>query len=118
MQYTKPMSHPPRQPDLIVNFSLSACRADGSSEEVLSGYRPIYKVRADYWSSARHEFVDATGVCTGHQSKADVWLLSPEAYPKTFWIGRRVEAAEGPRIVGAADVLAILNPLLESHADA
>ena len=106
------MARPPRQADLIVDFSLTAHRSDGLLKEVISGYRPIYKVRADYWSSAHHEFVDATGVCTGQQCKAEVWLLSPEAYPHTFWIGRRIEVAEGSRVVGVADVLQILNPLL------
>jgi len=111
------MTRPPRPPDLIVNFSLAAHRSDGSLKEVISGYRPIYKVCADYWSSAHHEFVDATGVCTGQQRKAEVWLLSPEAYPHTFWIGRRVEVAAGSRVVGVVDVLQILSPLLELHAD-
>ncbi|BCF92897.1 M15 family metallopeptidase (plasmid) [Paraburkholderia sp. 22B1P] len=110
------MTRPPRPPDLIVNFALTARRSDGASKEVISGYRPIYKVRTGYWSSAHHEFVDATGVCTGQQRKAEVWLLSPEAYPHTFWIGRRVEVAEGSRVVGVVDVLQILNPQLELFA--
>jgi hypothetical protein len=111
------MSRPPRPPDLIVNLSLTAHQSDGSLKEVISGYRPVYKVRTDHWSSAHHEFVEATGVCTGQWRKADVWLLAPEAYPHTFWIGRRVEVAEGSRVVGVADILQILNPLLESSAD-
>lgn len=111
------MTRPPRPPDLMVNFSLTVQRSDGSLKEVISGYRPIYKVRADYWSSAHHEFVDAAGVCTGQQGRAEVWLLSPEAYPHTFWIGRHVEVAEGSRVVGVAEVLQILNPLLELRAD-
>lgn len=111
------MSRPPRPPDLIVNFSLTEHQSDGSLKEVISGYRPVYKVRTDHWSSAHHEFVAATGVCTGQQCEAEVWLLSPEAYPHTFWLGRRVEVAEGSRVVGVADVLKIVNPLLESSAN-
>lgn len=110
------MTRPSRPPHLLVNFYLTAHRSDGALKEVVSGYRPIYKVRADYWSSAHHEFVDVTGVWTGQQAKAEVWLLSPEAYPHTFWIGRRVDVAEGSTIVGVIDVLQIFNPLLESRA--
>ncbi|WP_157638769.1 hypothetical protein [Burkholderia ubonensis] len=113
----KDMTRPPRPPDLMVNFSLTVQRSDGSLKEVISGYRPIYKVRADYLSSAHHEFVDTAGICTGQQGRAEVWLLWPEAYPRTFWIGRRVEVAEGTRVVGVAEVLQILNPLLELRAD-
>lgn len=109
------MARPIRPPDLIVNFALTALRGDGSLKHVNSGYRPMYKVRHDYWSSAHHEFVDTTSVETGGQCLAEVWLLSPEAYPHTFWIGRRVEVAEGLRVVGTADILEILNPLLESN---
>lgn len=104
------MTRPPRRPDLIVSFTLTARRVDGSLKEVISGYRPIYKVCADHWASAHHEFVGATGVCTGRKCKAEVWLLSPEAYPHPFWIDRRVEVAEGSRSVGIADVLQIINP--------
>ncbi|WP_147297833.1 hypothetical protein [Trinickia dinghuensis] len=99
-----------------MNFHLTAYGLDGSLRRIISGYRPIYKVRDDYWSSAHHEF-DATGVCTGRQGKAEVWLLSPEAYPRTFGVGRRIEVAEGSRIVGFVDVLQVLNPLLEYSAD-
>lgn len=108
------MTRPPRSPDLIVNFALTALRTDGSPKYVISGYRPIYKVKFDYWSSAHHEFIDASRVETGQQAHAEVWLLSPQAYPQTFWIGRRIEVAEGVRLIGVADVLQVLNPLLES----
>lgn len=108
------MTRPPRSPDLVVNFTLTALRTDGTPKHVISGYRPVYKVKPDYWSSAHHEFADASGIGTGQQAQAEVWLLSPQAYPQTFWIGRRVEVAEGARVTGVADVLQILNPLLES----
>lgn len=78
------MSRSSRPSDLIVNLSLTAQRSDGSLKEVISGYHPIYQVRADYWSSAYHEFVGGTGVRTRQQCKAEVWLLSPEAYPHRF----------------------------------
>jgi hypothetical protein len=107
------MTRPPRLPDLLVNFALTALRNDGLSKRVMSGYRPIYKVRSDYWSSAHHEFVDGNGVETGGNCQAEVWLLTPQAYPQAFWVGRRVEVAEGTRIVGLVEVLQILNPTLK-----
>ncbi|MFM0694657.1 hypothetical protein PQQ64_20500 [Paraburkholderia graminis] len=61
-----PLSRPPRRPDLIVNFYLTEHRSDGSLKEVVSGYRPVYKVRTDHWSSsAHHEFVDARASAPG-----------------------------------------------------
>jgi hypothetical protein len=67
------MPRPHRPPDLNVNFSLTAVRSDGSLQQVISGYRPIYKVRAEYLSSAHHEFVDAAG---GGRRKAQAVLHS------------------------------------------
>jgi hypothetical protein len=46
-----------------------------------SGYRPIYDVRADYWTSVHHEFPADAEVVTGGRTIADVWFLNPEAYP-------------------------------------
>jgi hypothetical protein len=57
--------------------------------------------------------VDGNGVETGENGQAEVWLLTPQAYPQAFWIGRRVEVAEGTRIVGQIEVLQILNPTLK-----
>src|SRR5476649_2671888 len=106
------MTRPIRSPDLMVKFALTEHTIEGALKQVRSGYRPLYDVRPDYWSSAHHEFVDTDSVTTGEQSFAEVWLLSPEAYPQTFWIGRQLKVAEGSRVIGTAEVLQILNPSL------
>lgn len=108
------MTRPHRPPDLVVNFHLAVLRDDGTSKNVRSGYRPAYYVMPDYWSSARHEFLDEDGINTGETGLAEVWLLTPEVYPATFWSGRCVEVAEGSRIVGTAEVVSVINPILKS----
>ncbi|CAJ0802442.1 hypothetical protein LMG19083_03728 [Ralstonia psammae] len=110
------MSCPPHPPDIVVKFHLTARTAEGSARVVRSGYRPIYGIRPDYWSSAHHEFVNAEVAKTDEPCEAEVWLLAPEAHPHTMWIGRTIQVAEGPRIVGVAEVQQILNPLLERPA--
>lgn len=110
------MARPSRTPDLLVHFSLTVLRSDGSLKRVRSGYRPIYNVRHGHWSSAHHEFVEPAGVETGKQSLAEVWLIAPDKYPNTFWVGREVEVAEGPRVVGVAEILEIINPVLGPNA--
>ncbi|PAJ81851.1 hypothetical protein CJO71_06185 [Burkholderia ubonensis] len=72
----------------------------------------MYYVRPDYWSSAHHEFVGRDSVETGEQSLAEVWLVTPEAYPHTFWIGRQLEIGEATRVVGKAEVIQVFNPIL------
>lgn len=107
------MTHPLRQPDIEVMFELTSLCFDGDQKIILSGYRPIYEIRADYWSSAHHEFVGVEQLMAGQRALAKVWLLSPEAYPHSLWAGRKLRVAEGSRIVGAAAVLRIINPDLQ-----
>jgi hypothetical protein len=95
-----------------VKFALTEHTIEGALKQVGSGYRPLYDVRPDYWSSAHHEFINTDRVTTGEQSLAEVWLLSPEAYPQTFWIVRQLNVAGGSRVIGTVEVLQILNPSL------
>lgn len=108
------MTHPPRQPDIEVAFELTSLRSDGSTKVVLSRYRPIYEIRVDYWTSAHHEFIGVDAVRTGERVLAKVWLLSPQAYPRSLWDGRKLRVAEGPKLVGMAEVLKIVNPALRT----
>ena len=105
------MTHHSRPPDLIVKFQLTA-----PDRFVRSGYRPTYGIRPDYWSSAYHAFIGTNSAKTGEACQAEVWLLTPEAYPHTLWVGRQLDVAEGPHVVGTAEVLQILIPLLEGAA--
>jgi hypothetical protein len=110
------MSRPPKAPDAIVLFELVGGTLDQKRKTVLSGYRPIYDVRPDYWTSVHHEFIDWAGVSTGGSGLAEVWFLSPEAYPKSLWIGRLLRVAEGSRVVGSARVQEIINSILVGSA--
>jgi hypothetical protein len=83
---------------------------------VISGYRPTYRIRDDYSTSTHHEFLGCDSVSTGEIARAEVWFLSPEAYPKSLWIDRCVEVTEGVRVVGSATILQILNRTLEGSA--
>jgi hypothetical protein len=105
--------NPPHHPDAKVLFHLTDKTIDGQPRRVLSGYRPIYDVRPDYWTSTHHEFLDPAGVVTDGEVEANVWFISPEAYPKTLWVGRVLSVAEGSRIVASAKVLEVFNPLLK-----
>jgi hypothetical protein len=95
-----------------VILEITASKLDGSVKRVLSGYRPIYDVRPDYWTSVHHEFAHGEEVSTGGRAIADVWFISPEAYPHSLWPGRVLNVAEGSRLVGKAVIEQVLNPVL------
>jgi hypothetical protein len=109
----RPIGKGPPGPDAEVTFELTAFSAvDGGPRYVLFGYRPQYVVKPDYQTSVAHQFLGVDRVWTGERVKAEVWFISPEAYPHSLWEGRRIEIAEGARRVGVATVLKVLNPLL------
>jgi hypothetical protein len=106
------MSRPARNPDAEVLFELNSRMHDGKLKRVLSGYRPCYDVRPDYWTSVLHEFVDVEGVATGEKARAEVWFLTPDVYLRSLWVGRVLSVAEGIRPVGVANVSKVFNPVL------
>jgi hypothetical protein len=97
-------------------FELTSTASDGAVRRVYSGYRPIYDVLPDYWTSVHHEFVNTESVASGEKARAEVWFLSPEAYPHSLWHGRSLKVAEGSRVVASATVLQVFNPLLLKNA--
>src|SRR4051794_1271618 len=103
--------HPNRPADAQVMFRLNSETFDGKVKRVCSGYRPIYDVRPDYWTSTHHEFLDVSEVRTGEEAVAHVWFITPEAYQHSLWIGRVLTVAEGSRKVGTSTVLDIFNPI-------
>ena len=113
MAWSLRLMYPHRPPDAKVKFYLTSLTSDGKERRVRSGYRPIYGVRPDYWTSTHHEFLDCDDVATGAEATAHVWFITPELYPHSLWVGRVLTVAEGARPVGTATVLEILNPLLE-----
>jgi hypothetical protein len=104
-------------PDAHVMFELTSQLMSGGAKSVLSGYRPHYKIRPDYLTSVRHRFLDDAGVTTGERKPAEVWFLTPEAYPHSLWEGQILEVAEGARVVGTATIMKVLNPLLLGSRD-
>ncbi|QWF17347.1 hypothetical protein [Lysobacter capsici] len=101
-----------RPADARVGFELLASQRGGRTGAVVSGYSPAYAVRADYWTSVRHEFIDADTVEPGARAQALVWFLTPEVYPGSVWPGRVFEVAEGQRRVATATVVEVFNAVL------
>jgi translation elongation factor EF-Tu-like GTPase len=108
----RPIGKGPPEPDAEVMFELTGSSSGGRLGHVVSGYRPQYVVRSDYHTSVAHQFVGVDRVSPSERAKAEVWFITPEAYPHSLWEGRRVEIAEGAKRVGVATILKVLNPLL------
>ena len=97
-----------KKPDVEVIFEFNGTR----KTPVKDGYRPSHLVLDDYLSTGIHHYYDVSTVESNGKAKGTITFISPDAYPYSMWIGKRIRIQEGERIVGYATVTNILNPLL------
>ncbi len=97
-------------PDLIGLFHLFI--HSGKYWPVHSSYRPLHKIHDNYFSSGEHHYPEKDLIALGETGLAHITLLTPQAYPKSIWLGRTLEVYEGVKQVGIFKVTEILNPIL------
>jgi hypothetical protein len=99
-----------RQADIEGTFQLFA--NSGRTGSVCSGYRPGHKIHENYISSGEHQYIDSEWVSLGGSASTKLWLVTPEAYPASIWVGRELEVSEGTHIVGKFTVTSVFNETL------
>jgi hypothetical protein len=60
-----------------------------------------------------HEYIGCSTLNPGETAEATISFLEPFAYLRSISKGDVIEISEGPRVVGHATILAVLNPVLE-----
>ncbi len=45
--------------------------------------------------------------------RGTITFISPENYPDSLWIGKKIAMYEGSQVIGYATILQIFNPVLE-----
>jgi len=98
-----------RKPDIEVLFEFNGTRRHPAYD----GYRPNHLVNDTYLTSGLHRYSDVSEVPPNGQAKGTITFLSPEAYPKCLWEGKKIQIQEGERVVGYAIVIKIFNKILE-----
>lgn len=107
-----------RQHDIEGEFHLYGTAQSGRKTPVFSGYRPIHKLYDNYLSSGQHEYPDVEQVAPGETARVLGWLITPEVYPGSLWIGRELDVMEGAtHVVGKLTVTRILNNILAGSAE-
>lgn len=97
-----------RLPDVEVIFEFNDARIHPAND----GYRPAHLVVDDYLTTGIHHYYNVDSVPPNGTAKGTITFLSPEAYPHSMWIGKKISIQEGERIVGYATITRIFNPLL------
>lgn len=107
-----------RPHDLTGILYLFTAEQGGRQQAVLSGYRPLHKLYDNYFSSGKHEYPENGSANPGEVTVARVWLITPEVYPASIWVGRQLEILESPcKVVGTLTVQEIINPILRGNAE-
>lgn len=82
-----------------------------------SGGRPAFLVKEDYLTTGEVVFLNKEKVSYGEQVLCHISFLTPEVYPESLWIGKKIEAHCGARIVGYATITKIMNKTLERKGE-
>ncbi len=97
-----------QEPDVEVLFEFNGTRKNPATD----GYRPHHLVTGNYLTTGVHHYYEVQTVPPNGTAKGTITFLTPDAYPRCLWIGKKIPIQEGARIVGHATILKILNPLL------
>ena len=100
-----------RVPDVEVLFEFNGTR----KTPIIDGYRPMHLVTEDYLTTGVHHYYKVNTVSPNGTIKGTITFITPEAYPKCLWIGKRISIQEGERIVGYATITKIYNAILENE---
>lgn len=98
-----------RSPDAEVTFRFNGTRRGPAAD----GYRPVHRILEGYLTTGVHHYYDVDRVAPDGEARGTITFITPEAYPKSLWVGKVLPIQEGERVVGTATVERILNSLLE-----
>lgn len=94
-------------PDVEAIFYFEGFRKNN----VFEGYRPSHLIFENYLTTGVHNYYNLQE-CSIEELKGTITFISPENYPASMWIGKKLEMYEGSNMVGYATVTEVINPLL------
>jgi hypothetical protein len=96
-------------PDVEAIFEFNGVRKNS----VKDGYRPAHLIVDNYLTTGIHHYYDVESVPSNGMAKGTITFLTPEVYPHSLWVGKKIKIQEGEHVVGYATITNIYNPLLE-----
>ena len=97
------------EPHIEVIFEFNGTR----KHPVRNGYRPSHLVTDTYLTSGAHQYYGVDAVPPKGSAMGTISFITPEAYPHSLWVGKRIRIQEGAHIVGYATITKIFNPILQ-----
>ena len=85
-----------REPDVEVLFEFIGTKKN----TVVNGYRPHHLITDNYSTTGVHHYYDVETVSPNGTATGTITFITPEAYPHSLWVGKKINIQEGTRIVG------------------
>ena len=79
-----------------------------------TGYRPAFQILDDYLTTGEITLINKDILQVNETGEAFIRFLTPEVYPKSLSIGKKIVFQEGDFITGEIIVVAIFNHILEA----
>ena len=95
-------------PDVEVIFEFIGAR----KKPAVDGYRPAHLVKEGYLTTGVHHYHGATEVPPDGTATGTITFITPEAYPASLWVGKKINIQEASKIVGYATITRIMNLVL------
>lgn len=94
-------------PDVEAIFEFTGHRKNN----VCNGYRPAHLICDDYLTTGLHSYYKQKHNFDD-KIVGTITFISPEYYPNSIWVGKKIEMYEGKRLVGYAIITKIFNEIL------
>ena len=85
--------------------------AEDKKENIYEGYRPAHLICENCLTTGIHSYYNL-GAGFEKKLKGTITFVSPEDYPTSLWVGKKIQMYEGKNIVGYATITDIFNPVL------
>jgi elongation factor Tu len=106
-----------RNPDIEAEVTFLTTNEGGRETPARSGYRPNHLIKPDYLTCGQHEYLETEWIFQGQTACANIWFITPELYPYTLWVGKKINVQEGSRVVGYIIVTKIFNQILDINSE-
>lgn len=74
---------------------------------------PDHLIKDGYLTCGKHYYFEEEKIYPKRKYKAEIKFMTPELYPGSLWIGRKIKLQRGGFVLGEATVVEIYNKTLE-----
>ncbi|MCC7453111.1 MAG: hypothetical protein IT222_03005 [Crocinitomix sp.] len=105
------------QPDIIAETKYFKTEDGGRQHYTASGYRPHLKfIGKNLLTTGEQIFIDKDNVFPGDIVKAEIRILSVDAFTGYLYPGQKFDICEGPRTIGHGEIIQVINDKLKKES--